>query len=91
MSIFARIFERIGKKLGFKVDSQGKMRGLLWQLQKQTGYTADRLSKVQRSAETVAPDLVGKVGQLYEDCGAGSARDYLDLLAESKAPKKKER
>lgn len=83
MSVFKQVFDKIAKKKGIKA--------IIWELHKITGFSADRLSKVAKSAETVAPDLVGKVGQIYEDSGTGSAREYLDILANSKVAAKKKK
>lgn len=89
MSIFRQIFEKIGKKLGYKVGVKERTPGLLWEIHKRTGFKVDRLSKVSRSSETVAPEFVGKIGQLWDDLNVGTAREYLDLLADSEEKKKK--
>lgn len=75
-SVFKGIFDKIAKKLGSK--------STIWSIYRSTGYSADRLSKISKSAQTVAPDLVGRIGQLYEDSGCGTAREYLDILSKSK-------
>lgn len=89
MSVMKGIFEAIGRKLGFKADKSGHYKGLIWELHKRTGFSADRLSKASKSASTIAPDLIGKVGQIYEDTGTGTARDYIDILAKSGRKAKK--